>query len=353
MTGRTGSDLGSGARPRDLARSGSRVALRLSDYAGLVRLECLPMLSAPFLLGAAVSPDGLSASALLWFGAGAALHGLSCASNDIADREFDARDPKRAGRPLTSGRLPLPHAVTLSVALGLVFALAVLTVSSARPWLLWCVLLVTVWGNIRQKRSSLPSPVFDLLWGASVAAPLVAFTPQPSAGLLSTAAALALVVSAFDVAGGDVKDLAVDLRAGLRTSGIALGLRDSPAGVTTSAAFGAAMAGGYAVVAALVVTALLTGSGNLPLLSCASAALLAGAVPLVRWTIGPVLAPGGRSVLFLAGPFVALLCATASWSPRPVQVVEAMGAVFGATAVAVLGRLVLRRVSEASVAATR
>ncbi|MFG2236586.1 UbiA prenyltransferase family protein [Streptomyces sp. NPDC048723] len=315
-----------------------RIAGWLWDYTGLVRLECLPLLSAPFLLGAAVSPTGSSVTAYAWFGAGLALHGLSCVSNDVADRKLDARDPRRANRPLTSGRVPVRHAVALSLLLGVVFALAVLALPSEHPALLWGSLALTIWGNIRQKRSSVPTPVSDLLWGMSVAAPLLAFTPSPTVAHVATTAALALVVTAFDVAGGDVKDLDTDLRGGLRTSGIVLGLRPTPHGITTSAAFRLTMTAGYAAVGTLCMTALIAASAGFPLLLAALAALLAGTLPLARHTVARVLAPGGRSVLFLLGPFAALLCATAALAPHATQVTEATGVVVGVTAAAALGR---------------
>ncbi|MFF7712432.1 UbiA family prenyltransferase [Streptomyces sp. NPDC007988] len=319
------------------------MAGRLWDYTGLVRLECLPLMSAPFPLGVALSPGASPTTAYAWFGAGLALHGLSCASNDIADRELDARDPRRANRPLTSGRVPTRHAVVLSVLLGALFTLALLALPSAHPGLLWGALALTVWGNLRQKRSSVPTPVSDLLWGASVAAPLLAFTPAPTAGQVATAAALALVVTAFDVAGGDVKDLVADLACGLRTSGIVLGLRPAPGGVATSPAFRWAMSVGYALAATLCVSALIAASARPPLLLAALGALLAGTVPLVRHTAVRVLAPGGSSVLFLLGPFLAVLCATAAWAQHPVRIVAAVGVVTGTTAVAAVGRLVLGR----------
>ncbi|NUK22516.1 UbiA family prenyltransferase [Streptomyces lunaelactis] len=303
-------------------------------------------MSAPFLLGAAVSPTGASMTAFVWFGAGLALHGLSCASNDIADREFDARDPRRANRPLTSGRVPVRHAVALSVLLGALFALAVLTLPSEHPSLLWASLALTVWGNVRQKRSSVPTPVSDLLWGVSVVAPLLAFTPVPTIGHVATAAALALVVTAFDVSGGDVKDLAADLRNGLRTSGIVLGLRPTPQGISTSPAFRLTMTVGYAMMGALCMMTLITHSAGSPPLLAAAAALLVGVVPLVRYTLARVLLPGGRSVLFLLGPFVAVLCTTAALAPHAVQVSRAMAVVAGVTVAAILGRLFLAQVAR-------
>ncbi|MFC5805799.1 UbiA prenyltransferase family protein [Streptomyces formicae] len=330
----------------DSGRDGTGIAGRLWDYTGLVRLECLPLLSAPFLLGSAVSPTGSPAMAYAWFAAGLALHGLSCASNDIADRELDALDPRRANRPLTSGRVPVRHAVVLSLLLGALFTLAVLTLPSEHPSLLWVSLALTVWGNTRQKRSRVPTPVSDLLWGVSVAAPLLAFTPAPTVGHLAAAAALALVVTAFDVAGGDVKDLETDLSAGLRTTAIVLGLRPGPHGVGTSTAFRLTMTAGYAVTGALCLTALLTASARLPLLLTSLTALLAGTAPLARHTAGRRVSAGGRSVLFLAGPFVAVLGATAALAPRPAQVALSMGAVTGATLAAALGRRLLARTAR-------
>lgn len=327
-------------------RDGTGIAGRLWDYTGLVRLECLPLLSAPFLLGFAVLPTGSPATAYAWFAAGLALHGLSCASNDTADRELDALDPRRADRPLTSGRVPVRHAVVLSLLLGALFTLAVLTLPSEHPSLLWASLALTVWGNTRQKRSRVPTPVSDLLWGVSVAAPLLAFTPAPTVGHLAAAAALALVVTAFDVAGGDVKDLETDLSAGLRTTAIVLGLRPGPHGVGTSTAFRLTMTVGYAVTGALCLTALLTASARLPLLLISLIALLAGTAPLARHTAGRRVSAGGRSVLFLAGPFVAVLGATAALAPRPAQVALSMSAVTGATLAAALGRRLLAHIAR-------
>jgi 4-hydroxybenzoate polyprenyltransferase len=343
----TGRPHGSTVPVRDVsgaARTG--VAQRLWDYTGLVRLECLPLLSAPFLLGCAVSPAGSSTTAYAWFGAGLALHGLSCASNDIADRELDAHDPRRANRPLTSGRVPVRHAVVLSVLLGALFALAVLILPSEHPSLLWISLGLTVWGNTRQKRSRVPTPVSDLLWGVSVAAPLLAFTPEPGIGHVAATAALALVVTAFDVAGGDIKDLDTDRRAGLRTTAIVLGLRPGPHGIDTSTAFRLATTTGYAMTGALCLTSLIIASARLPLLLAALTALLAGTVPLARHTAGRVVSAGGRSVVFLAGPFVAVLCATAAMAPHPAQVALVTGAVTGATLAAGLGRRLLARTTS-------
>lgn len=222
--------------------------------------------------------------------------------------------------------------------LGALFALAVLTLPSEHPSLLWISLGLTVRGNTRQKRSRVPTPVSDLLWGVSVAAPLLTFTPDPSVGQVAATAALALVVTAFDVAGGDIKDLDTDRHAGLRTTAIVLGLRPGPHGIDTSTAFRLTTTTGYAVTGALCLTALISASARLPLLLVALTALLAGSVPLARHTAGRVVSAGGRSVVFLAGPFVAVLCATAAMAPHPCQVALATGAVTGATLAAGLGR---------------
>ncbi|MDX3854753.1 UbiA family prenyltransferase [Streptomyces sp. AK02-01A] len=321
----------------------SRTAQRLLDYSALIRLEYLPLMSTPFLLGPVIAAQRVSGTALAWFGVGCALHALSCSSNDIADRHLDAQDPRRANRPLTSGRLPVRHAVALTVLLGALFVVGSVFLPSEHPGYLYVSLAITLWGNVRQKRSRVPAPVSDLLWGLSVSMPLLAFIAVPGIAEVTAVMAFALLLATFDASGADLKDLETDLRLGIRTTGVLLGLTAAENGAATTRRFRLAVLISHALMSALCVLALVTAGTGTALRSAGAAALVLSVWPLLRHTMADTVRRGGRSVLFLGGPFVAYLCTAAALATRPARVAAAMGVVVGATAGAVLWHGALRR----------
>src|SRR5215470_5173188 len=76
---------------------------------------------------AAPEGGGPSLRLLLLFAVGAVvMRGAGCTVNDIADRDFDRRVTRTAGRPIASGAITLPRAfvfLALQLAVGLVILL--------------------------------------------------------------------------------------------------------------------------------------------------------------------------------------------------------------------------------------
>ncbi|WP_331769193.1 MEDS domain-containing protein (plasmid) [Embleya sp. NBC_00888] len=167
----------------------------------------------------------------------------------------------------------------------------------------------------------------------TVSVPLLAFG-DPGGAEIAATAALALLLAAFDAAGADLKDLEIDLRLDLRTSGILPGLRPSAAGVRTTPRFRRVVFSAYVAASCLTVPGLAQPGAGTMLRAVACAATLLGGWPLLRWTIAPVIASGGRSVLCLGGPFIAYLCAVAASAPRSTMIPAAMGVITGLTALA-------------------
>jgi 4-hydroxybenzoate polyprenyltransferase len=195
--------------------------------------------------------------------------------NRLADRRFDAANPRTARRPLASGRLALGPAAMITGAAGMMFVvLASAFVAFGNPWPGVLSLPVLGWIALYSFTKRFTALCHVFLGGALAASPVAAaIAVEPSA--LSTAPAiwwLAGMVLAW-VAGFDViyalQDIDFDRATGLRSIPARLGWRGGlwvSRGLHASALgalagawaaeprFGPVFGAGVGVVAALLVT---------------------------------------------------------------------------------------------------
>ncbi len=199
--------------------------------------------------------------------------------NRLADRRFDAANPRTAGRALPAGRLGVPAAFALALASALLFQLVAigfwLLLDNPLPTLLAVPVLLWIALYSFTKQWTVLCHLF--LGGALAASPLaavIAVGPEHLAGGLTPTGAAVLALAGFVacwVAGFDVayalQDIDVDRRLGLRSVPAALGVRGAlwTSRVAHALAmallllawwleprFGAIAASGIAVVAALL-----------------------------------------------------------------------------------------------------
>ena len=159
-----------------------------------------------------------------------------CCVNDVADREFDRHVKRTANRPVTSGRIPVPEALGLGAALGLLaFGLVLTTNRTAVAWS-GVALLVALVYPFSKRVISMPQAVLGVAFSFGI--------PMAFAAVQGAVPALAwwlLIGNAFWVLAYDTEYAMVDrdddLRIGIRTSAITLGRWDVPAVMAAYALF--------------------------------------------------------------------------------------------------------------------
>ncbi|MDE2565241.1 MAG: 4-hydroxybenzoate octaprenyltransferase [Burkholderiales bacterium] len=203
------------------------------------------------------------------------MRSAGCTVNDVADREFDRHVKRTAQRPVTSGAVSVPAALTLGAVLALLaFALVLTTNLAAVAWS-FVALAVSIVYPYTKRFLSMPQAVLGVAfsfgipmafaavqggtaWGASALA--AAVPPQAWALLLGNL----FWVLAYDTEYAMV-DRDDDLRIGIKTSAITLGRFDV-----------AAVMGFYAVyLGSWAGLGLALGLGRVFLLGIAAAAVQA------------------------------------------------------------------------------
>lgn len=208
--------------------------LHLADVVALGRTDLAGIAATPYLLAAAYVP-GLSPWRCGAVGmAGMWLHVGTAVVNDLADREADSYHPRRAERPIVSGRVSQTTALAIACACLAAFAICALIASPSCSLLaaLAPVAALQVWGNIRQKRSRwIAPPVMDLLFGLTLAAPMIlipwTFSTEIQLAYLLLSLTLLFDAAALNVMVGNTKDLEHDRQAGDRTTALMLGVRST------------------------------------------------------------------------------------------------------------------------------
>ncbi|MEO3923327.1 UbiA family prenyltransferase [Micromonosporaceae bacterium B7E4] len=216
----------------------------LRQFLVLGRVGLAPFTAVPWFTGGAVAGAGAPALAALVCG-GLALHIVACLVNDLADLAADRTNPARRGSPLVSGAVAQVQVAwwVLLLVTALTAGCCLLPTSRWATAGLVCVLLLTLWGNLFQKKSRrVPPPVVDHLFGLAMAAtlPLAALAAggRPSVAVVAVAVAFALQMVVMNATVGGLKDLDVDRAAGARTTAIVLGVRRrAPAGLTVPRPF--------------------------------------------------------------------------------------------------------------------
>jgi 4-hydroxybenzoate polyprenyltransferase len=153
------------------------------------------------------------------------MRSAGCCVNDVADRDFDRHVKRTAARPVTSGRVSVPEALTVgSVLASAAFALVLTTNRSAVGWSV-VGLLVTLVYPLAKRVLSLPQAVLGVAFSFGI--------PMAFAAVRGGVPALAwglLLGNAFWVLAYDTEYAMVDrdddLRIGIRTSAITLGRWD-------------------------------------------------------------------------------------------------------------------------------
>jgi 4-hydroxybenzoate polyprenyltransferase len=200
------------------------------------------------------------------FAAGAlTMRSAGCAVNDIWDRKIDARVARTAGRPLASGAITVRGALALVTALGAIGLAILLTFNQPSIVVAIASLPLVVLYPLAKRVTDWPQAVLGVVfnWGA-----LVGWTAVT--GAWPGAAALALHAGCFCwTVGYDTiyahMDRADDVRAGVRSSALALGRRTRPflAAVYALAVLGWAAAGWLAGAGPLLYLGLVGAAAHL------------------------------------------------------------------------------------------
>ena len=166
------------------------------------------------------------------------MRSAGCCINDVADRDFDRHVKRTAGRPVTTGAVSVREALLLGAALALcAFGLVLTTNATTTVWS-FAALAVTLAYPYAKRFVSMPQAVLGLAFsfGIPMAFSAVlgsdAVSPRAIAASVPPLAWLLLLGNLFWVLAYDTEYAMVDrdddLRLGMKTSAITLGLRDVP-----------------------------------------------------------------------------------------------------------------------------
>lgn len=249
----------------------------------LTRLHAAGLTAAPFVVGgrlADVSVARTSGLALMGIG----LHVFACALNDVVDAPHDLTNPLRRRSPLVTGALRPTGALAIAAAGAGAYALVGWAVvgSLFGTVAATAVLVVHGYTTVAQKTSRrVAPPVMDVLFGLAMGVPM--FLAGPGTENLAVPAATVLLAGAFAVhvallnmVGGNLKDLGPDIRSGLRTTAIVLGVSSDPNGTVRftrrycTVAYTAQALGGGFLVAAIAASGSTAPTGFAALVSVAA-----------------------------------------------------------------------------------
>ena len=166
------------------------------------------------------------------------MRSAGCCINDVADRDFDRHVKRTAGRPVTTGAVSVREALLLGAALALcAFGLVLTTNATTVVWS-FAALAVTLVYPYAKRFVSMPQAVLGLAFsfGIPMAFSAVlgsdAVSPRAIAASVPPLAWLLLQGNLFWVLAYDTEYAMVDrdddLRLGMKTSAITLGLWDVP-----------------------------------------------------------------------------------------------------------------------------
>ena len=213
------------------------ISRNLANYAHLVKLShsvfAMPFALLAAVLAASTRQAGFVRQRWFWLELGLVVLAMvtarsaAMAFNRIADRRFDAVNPRTASRPLVSGQLSLPQAWAFFAACAAIFLAATagfLAFGNAWPILLALPVLAYLCVYSLSKRFT---PLCHLLLGVGLGiSPLaawVAIAPQAFGPLpLVLGAAVVCWVAGFDIIYA-LQDIQIDLQQGLHSLPAALG----------------------------------------------------------------------------------------------------------------------------------
>jgi 4-hydroxybenzoate polyprenyltransferase len=156
------------------------------------------------------------------------MRSAGCCINDVADRDFDKHVKRTANRPVTSGRIGTKEALAVGAVLALCAFGLVLTTNSATIAWSFAALAVTLVYPYAKRYVSMPQAVLGVAFSFGI--PMAFAAVQGQVPLLAWALLLGNLfwVLAYDTEYAMV-DRDDDLKIGMKTSAITLGVHDVPA----------------------------------------------------------------------------------------------------------------------------
>jgi 4-hydroxybenzoate polyprenyltransferase len=164
------------------------------------------------------------------------MRSAGCAVNDVADREFDRHVQRTAQRPVTTGAIPVMHALVFGAVLALVAFLLVLTTN--RPTTVWsfAALAVAIVYPFTKRFFSMPQAVLGVAFSFGIPMAFSAVQAQVPAEAWWLLLGNLFWVLAYDTEYAMV-DRDDDLKIGIQTSAITLGRFDVAAVMAFYATF--------------------------------------------------------------------------------------------------------------------
>jgi 4-hydroxybenzoate polyprenyltransferase len=155
------------------------------------------------------------------------MRSAGCCINDVADREFDKHVKRTASRPVTAGKVSVKEALGVGAVLALMAFGLVLTTNTLTVGMSFAALAITLAYPYAKRYVSMPQAVLGMAFGMGI--------PMAFAAVLGEVPALAwwltlgnlCWVLAYDTEYAMV-DRDDDLRIGIKTSAITLGVWDVP-----------------------------------------------------------------------------------------------------------------------------
>ena len=155
------------------------------------------------------------------------MRSAGCCVNDVADRDFDKHVKRTAGRPVTTGAVSVKEALAVGAVLALLAFALVLTTNAVTVGLSAAALAVTLAYPYAKRYVSMPQAVLGIAFGMGIPMAFAAVR-----GDLPPLAWLLMLGNLFWVLAYDTEYAMVDrdddLRLGIKTSAITLGMWDVP-----------------------------------------------------------------------------------------------------------------------------
>jgi len=155
------------------------------------------------------------------------MRSAGCCINDVADRKFDRHVKRTAGRAVTTGAVSVKEALAVGAVLALLAFALVLCTNALTIGLSLAALAITLAYPYAKRYVSMPQAVLGLAFGMGIPMAFAAVLGQvpPSAWLLMLANLFWVLAYDTEYAMVDRDD---DLRIGIKTSAITLGVWDVP-----------------------------------------------------------------------------------------------------------------------------
>ena len=155
------------------------------------------------------------------------MRSAGCCINDVADRDFDKHVKRTAARPVTTGAVSVKEALVVGAALALLAFALVLTTNALTIGMSGAALAVTLAYPYAKRYVSMPQAVLGVAFGMGI--PMAFAAVRGDVPLLAWVLMLGNMfwVLAYDTEYAMV-DRDDDLRLGIKTSAITLGVWDVP-----------------------------------------------------------------------------------------------------------------------------